>query len=220
MAWLDQVIFASPLSFLSFLSFPSPFLHCLSTLPLSSITFPSPPPSLLLLLLSTHPLATPYPSHKIDLSAHGFFSRPDVGYNESGKILFSYHVSGAVCAEVEVDCLTGDYQVPPFSFPLLSFLFLLHHLLLLPRPSSFLTLSFLCSSTIVSVPSSHRLTSDYPHRHRDGRRRFPFSLHRHWSNRGRLRAGSRMEYDRGGRLQQTRRRRHTVSVLLFFIRCF
>jgi len=50
---------------------------------------------------------------QINLSANGFFNRPDIGYNfaaKSGKP-FAYYVTGAACTQVEVDTLTGDYQV-------------------------------------------------------------------------------------------------------------
>eukprot|EP01128_Nolandella_sp_AFSM9_P010357 TRINITY_DN7138_c0_g1_i1.p1 TRINITY_DN7138_c0_g1~~TRINITY_DN7138_c0_g1_i1.p1 ORF type:complete len:1292 (-),score=300.19 TRINITY_DN7138_c0_g1_i1:42-3917(-) len=51
--------------------------------------------------------------NQIDLSAHGYFSRPNIGYDFVKNVgtPFAYHVTGAVCSEVEVDCLTGDFQV-------------------------------------------------------------------------------------------------------------
>jgi len=46
------------------------------------------------------------------LSARGFYSRPHIGYNWSTHTgnPFEYYVPGAACSEVEVDCLTGDFQ--------------------------------------------------------------------------------------------------------------
>lgn len=46
---------------------------------------------------------------QINLSAQGHFGRPNVGYDfatKSGKP-FEYFVTGAACAEVELDVLTG-----------------------------------------------------------------------------------------------------------------
>ena len=71
------------------------------------------------------PIKQQYPEHsweqlittaylnRIDLSAHGFYATPDVGYNflDGSGTPFNYFVWGAACSEVEVDCLTGDYHV-------------------------------------------------------------------------------------------------------------
>eukprot|EP01023_Acetabularia_acetabulum_P003690 TRINITY_DN11523_c0_g2_i1.p1 TRINITY_DN11523_c0_g2~~TRINITY_DN11523_c0_g2_i1.p1 ORF type:complete len:409 (+),score=82.78 TRINITY_DN11523_c0_g2_i1:605-1831(+) len=47
---------------------------------------------------------------RVDLSAHGFHKTPDItGYG--GETPFSYFCFGAACTEVEIDCLTGDFQV-------------------------------------------------------------------------------------------------------------
>ncbi|EFJ27160.1 hypothetical protein SELMODRAFT_172098 [Selaginella moellendorffii] len=47
---------------------------------------------------------------RIDLSAHGFYITPDIGFDwKTGKgSPFSYYTYGAACAEAEIDCLTGD----------------------------------------------------------------------------------------------------------------
>lgn len=44
------------------------------------------------------------------------FRIPDVNWNSETNQgdVFSYFVSGAACSEVEVDCLTGEYQVLVF----------------------------------------------------------------------------------------------------------
>ena len=50
---------------------------------------------------------------KTDLSAHGYYSMPDVSYDwqkHEGKP-FQYYTYGASASEVEIDCLTGDHQV-------------------------------------------------------------------------------------------------------------
>jgi xanthine dehydrogenase/oxidase len=50
---------------------------------------------------------------QVDLSAHGFYSRPNLGFDfvkQEGKP-FLYFVTGAACSEVELDCLTGDHQI-------------------------------------------------------------------------------------------------------------
>ncbi|KAJ0960491.1 hypothetical protein J5N97_001650 [Dioscorea zingiberensis] len=49
---------------------------------------------------------------RIDLSAHGFYITPDIGFNfRDGKgTPFSYYTYGAAFAEVEIDTLTGDFQ--------------------------------------------------------------------------------------------------------------
>jgi len=54
---------------------------------------------------------------RCDLSAHGFYATPDIGYDwnisnckERGTP-FRYFTYGAACAEVEIDCLTGDMRV-------------------------------------------------------------------------------------------------------------
>ncbi|GMI97444.1 xanthine dehydrogenase 1, XANTHINE DEHYDROGENASE 1 [Hibiscus trionum] len=49
---------------------------------------------------------------RIDLSAHGFYITPDIGFDWStckGKP-FSYYTYGAAFAEVEIDTLTGDFH--------------------------------------------------------------------------------------------------------------
>ncbi|KAJ7517365.1 hypothetical protein O6H91_21G020900 [Diphasiastrum complanatum] len=50
---------------------------------------------------------------RIDLSAHGFYITPDIGFDwQVGKGRpFNYFTFGAACAEVEVDCLTGDFYL-------------------------------------------------------------------------------------------------------------
>lgn len=48
---------------------------------------------------------------RIDLSAHGFYITPNIGFDWStgkGKP-FSYFTYGAAFAEVEIDTLTGDF---------------------------------------------------------------------------------------------------------------
>ncbi|XP_038596041.1 xanthine dehydrogenase/oxidase-like [Tachyglossus aculeatus] len=48
----------------------------------------------------------------VSLSATGFYSFPNLGYNfetNSGNRFF-YFCFGVACSEVEIDCLTGDYQ--------------------------------------------------------------------------------------------------------------
>ncbi|KAK1313897.1 Xanthine dehydrogenase 1 [Acorus calamus] len=49
---------------------------------------------------------------RIDLSAHGFYITPDIGFDwKSAKgIPFSYFTYGAAFAEVEIDTLTGDFH--------------------------------------------------------------------------------------------------------------
>ncbi|EPS65688.1 hypothetical protein M569_09089, partial [Genlisea aurea] len=49
---------------------------------------------------------------RIDLSAHGFYITPDIGFDwKIGKgIPFRYHTVGAAFAEVEIDALTGDFH--------------------------------------------------------------------------------------------------------------
>merc|ERR1711991_993255 len=50
---------------------------------------------------------------KIDLSAHGFYSTPEVGYDFASGIgkPFGYFTTAVGCSEVEVDLLTGDMHV-------------------------------------------------------------------------------------------------------------
>ena len=50
---------------------------------------------------------------RVSLSATGYYSTPDVGYNfETGEgKLFNYFTNGAACSVVEIDCLTGDHRV-------------------------------------------------------------------------------------------------------------
>lgn len=49
---------------------------------------------------------------RIDLSAHGFYITPDIGFDWiTGKgNPFRYYTYGAAFAEVEVDTLTGDFH--------------------------------------------------------------------------------------------------------------
>ena len=47
---------------------------------------------------------------RVDLSAHGFYKMPEVGGFGSERP-FLYYTYGAACSEVEVDVLTGDYQI-------------------------------------------------------------------------------------------------------------
>lgn len=50
---------------------------------------------------------------RVDLSAHGFYKTPDIGYNfetQEGKP-FHYFAYGMCATEVEVDVLTGDYTI-------------------------------------------------------------------------------------------------------------
>jgi xanthine dehydrogenase/oxidase len=46
---------------------------------------------------------------RIDLCAHGFYVTPDIT-GADGSRPFNYFVYGAAVAEVEVDCLTGDWR--------------------------------------------------------------------------------------------------------------
>ncbi|KAE8682949.1 Xanthine dehydrogenase 1 [Hibiscus syriacus] len=49
---------------------------------------------------------------RIDLSAHGFYITPDIGFDWSNSkgTPFSYYTYGATFAEVEIDTLTGDFH--------------------------------------------------------------------------------------------------------------
>lgn len=49
---------------------------------------------------------------RIDLSAHGFYKTPDIGFDwETGKgAPFRYFTYGAAFAEVEIDTLVGDFH--------------------------------------------------------------------------------------------------------------
>ncbi|KAG8389014.1 hypothetical protein BUALT_Bualt02G0185300 [Buddleja alternifolia] len=49
---------------------------------------------------------------RVDLSAHGFFKTPDIGFDwETGKgVPFRYFTYGAAFAEVEIDTLVGDFH--------------------------------------------------------------------------------------------------------------
>ncbi|KAL0435421.1 UNVERIFIED_CONTAM: Xanthine dehydrogenase 1 [Sesamum radiatum] len=49
---------------------------------------------------------------RIDLSAHGFYKTPDIGFDwATGKgVPFRYFTYGAAFAEVEIDTLTGDFH--------------------------------------------------------------------------------------------------------------
>ncbi|KAJ1406943.1 Aldehyde oxidase/xanthine dehydrogenase, a/b hammerhead, partial [Sesbania bispinosa] len=51
-------------------------------------------------------------AERIDLSAHGFYITPDIGFDwTTGKgIPFRYFTYGAAFAEVEIDTLTGDFH--------------------------------------------------------------------------------------------------------------
>ena len=47
---------------------------------------------------------------RVDLSAHGFYATPDItGFG--GDRPFSYFTYGAAASEVELDTLSGDFQV-------------------------------------------------------------------------------------------------------------
>lgn len=62
--------------------------------------------------LSLHQLANVCYMERIDLSAHGFYITPDIGFDwkiGQGKP-FSYFTYGAAFAEVEIDTLTGDFH--------------------------------------------------------------------------------------------------------------
>lgn len=51
-------------------------------------------------------------AERIDLSAHGFYITPDIGFDwvtGKGKP-FRYFTYGAAFAEVEIDTLTGDFH--------------------------------------------------------------------------------------------------------------
>ncbi|ODM98964.1 Xanthine dehydrogenase/oxidase [Orchesella cincta] len=49
---------------------------------------------------------------RCSLSATGFYKTPDIGFNFATKTgtPFNYFCFGAACAEVEIDCLTGDHE--------------------------------------------------------------------------------------------------------------
>ncbi|CAL8083327.1 unnamed protein product [Orchesella dallaii] len=49
---------------------------------------------------------------RVSLSVTGFYKDTDVSWSEykQGNV-FAYFTSGAACSEVEVDCLTGEYQI-------------------------------------------------------------------------------------------------------------
>lgn len=51
-------------------------------------------------------------AQRIDLSAHGFFITPEIGFDwTTGKgIPFRYFTYGAAFSEVEIDTLTGDFH--------------------------------------------------------------------------------------------------------------
>ena len=47
---------------------------------------------------------------RVDLSAHGFYATPEItGFG--GDRPFSYFTYGAAASEVELDTLSGDFQV-------------------------------------------------------------------------------------------------------------
>ncbi|KAJ8673551.1 hypothetical protein QAD02_004813 [Eretmocerus hayati] len=50
---------------------------------------------------------------RVSLSATGFYRTPDIGYSfeTNTGMLYDYFTYGAACAEVQIDCLTGDHQV-------------------------------------------------------------------------------------------------------------
>lgn len=50
---------------------------------------------------------------RVSLSSTGFYKTPDIGYdiNTNQGMAFNYFTYAAACAEVEIDCLTGDHQV-------------------------------------------------------------------------------------------------------------
>ncbi|KAH7315284.1 hypothetical protein KP509_21G042700 [Ceratopteris richardii] len=63
--------------------------------------------------LSFAQLANACHLERVDLSAHGFYATPDIGFDWAmgrGRP-FNYFTFGAACAEVEVDTLTGDSQL-------------------------------------------------------------------------------------------------------------
>eukprot|EP01124_Arcella_intermedia_P004182 TRINITY_DN1235_c0_g1_i1.p1 TRINITY_DN1235_c0_g1~~TRINITY_DN1235_c0_g1_i1.p1 ORF type:complete len:665 (-),score=158.83 TRINITY_DN1235_c0_g1_i1:649-2643(-) len=51
--------------------------------------------------------------NQINLSAHGFYSRPEIDFDMKTRTgrPYAYFVSGTACSEVEIDCLTGDHQI-------------------------------------------------------------------------------------------------------------
>lgn len=57
-------------------------------------------------------LASACYAERIDLSAHGFYITPEIGFNwQTGKgVPFRYFTYGAAFAEVEIDTLTGDFH--------------------------------------------------------------------------------------------------------------
>ncbi|XP_011496328.1 PREDICTED: xanthine dehydrogenase [Ceratosolen solmsi marchali] len=50
---------------------------------------------------------------RVSLSATGFYKTPNIGYSMATNtgMVFNYFTYGTACAEVEIDCLTGDHQV-------------------------------------------------------------------------------------------------------------
>jgi len=50
---------------------------------------------------------------RCSLSATGFYKTPGIGFDFKTKTgnPFNYFCFGAACAEVEIDCLTGDHEV-------------------------------------------------------------------------------------------------------------
>lgn len=50
---------------------------------------------------------------RVSLSATGFYRTPGIGYDfaKNTGTPFNYFTYGAACADVEIDCLTGDHQV-------------------------------------------------------------------------------------------------------------
>lgn len=68
---------------------------------------PSPPP---LPVTDLAELARLAYAERVDLSAHGFYATPDITGAE-GDRPFNYFVYGSAVAEVELDVLTGDWQL-------------------------------------------------------------------------------------------------------------
>lgn len=64
------------------------------------------------LVFSSYQLVYTCHMERIDLSAHGFFITPDIGFDwKTGKgSPFRYFTYGAAFAEVEIDTLTGDFH--------------------------------------------------------------------------------------------------------------
>jgi xanthine dehydrogenase/oxidase len=67
---------------------------------------------LILVWCSIFQLAEACYMERVDLSAHGFYITPDIGFDWiAGKgSPFNYFTYGAAFAEVEIDTLTGDFH--------------------------------------------------------------------------------------------------------------